>query len=227
MKTSHIAAGWSVVPGILLFGAALVFHRPAEAVPAFAQQTGRNCAACHVGGFGPQLTQFGSEFKLGGYTLRLHPSIPLSAMAVASYVHTSRAHDEAPTEDSKRNNNLSFDEGSIFLAGGIGSHVGGFAQVTYSGADKAWAWDNMDLRAVGTGKIGGKDLVYGLSLNNNPGIAPTSGAALTHGFGIAFYALAAVAAVAAVAATLLVEPKPAVEEPSIVLDDAMIERAAA
>lgn len=170
MTNIDTAAKWAFVPGLLLFGTALVYHRPAQAVPAFAQQTGRNCAACHVGGYGPQLTPFGREFKLSGYTLRLHDNIPLSAMAVASYVHTKRAQEEPPVDGSKRNNNISFDEGSIFLAGGIGSHLGGFAQVTYSGADKAWAWDNMDLRAVGTGKLGGKDLVYGLSLNNNPTI---------------------------------------------------------
>jgi hypothetical protein len=170
MTKIRITTGWSLVPGVLLFGTASLFHRPAQAVPAFAQQTGRNCAACHVGGYGPQLTPFGREFKMGGYTLRLQKSIPVSAMAVASYVHTKRAQDEPPTEDAKRNNNLSFDEGSVFLAGGVGSHLGGFAQVTYSGADEAWAWDNLDLRAVNTGKIAGKDLVYGLSLNNNPGI---------------------------------------------------------
>ncbi len=38
-------------------------------------------------------------------------------MAVASFVHTNRAQQEALTEDSKTNNNLSFDEASIFLAG--------------------------------------------------------------------------------------------------------------
>jgi hypothetical protein len=91
-------------------------------------------------------------------------------MAVASFVHTKRAQEEPPTDDAKRNNNTSFDEGSVFLAGGLGSHLGGFAQVTYSGADEAWSWDNLDLRAVGEGKLGGKDLIYGLSLNNNPAI---------------------------------------------------------
>jgi hypothetical protein len=170
MINIRIASKCSLVPAVLLFGAALAFHRPAAAVPVFAQQTGRNCAACHVGGFGPQLTPFGREFKLGGYTLRLQKSVPVSAMAVASYVHTKRAQEEPPTNEAKTNNNLSFDEGSVFLAGGVGTHLGGFAQVTYSGADKAWAWDNLDLRAVGTGKIGGKDLVYGLSANNNPTI---------------------------------------------------------
>jgi hypothetical protein len=157
--------------GMLLAGVAFFAHRPASALPAFAEQTGQACAACHVGGFGPQLTKFGRQFKLTGYTLRAkHFNVPLSAMAVASYVHTQKRQDEPPTEDSKRNNNISFDEGSVFLAGGIGSHLGGFAQVTYSGPDEAWAWDNLDLRAVGTGKIGGKDLVYGLTLNNNPTI---------------------------------------------------------
>jgi hypothetical protein len=157
--------------GTLLVGIAFIAHRPAAALPAFAEQTGQSCAACHVGGFGPQLTPFGRQFKLSGYTLRTKKfNVPLSAMAVASYVHTKRAQDEPPTEDAKRNNNASFDEGSIFLAGGIGSHFGGFAQVTYSGPDEAWAWDNLDLRAVGTGKIGGKDLIYGLTLNNNPTI---------------------------------------------------------
>ena len=170
MADIRIASGWSIVPGLLLAGVALTVHRPAAAVPAFAEQTGQNCAACHVGGFGPQLTPFGREFKLGGYTLRMHRSIPLSAMAVASFVHTAKAQEEPPTDDSKRNNNLSFDEGSVFLAGGVGSHLGGFAQVTYSGADEAWSWDNLDLRAVNTGKLAGKDLVYGVSLNNNPAI---------------------------------------------------------
>jgi len=153
--------------GIVAFGV----HRPAAALPAFAEQTGQACASCHVGGFGPQLTPFGREFKLGGYTLRAnHFNVPLSAMAVASYVNTKRDQEEPPTPSSKTNDNIAFDEGSIFLAGGVGSHLGGFAQVTYDGADKAWAWDNLDLRAVGTGKIGGKSLVYGLSLNNNPSI---------------------------------------------------------
>ncbi len=171
MTDNRLAGRFLTGSGLLFVTLAFTLNRPASAVPAFAEQTGQQCAACHVGGFGPQLTKFGREFKLGGYTLRAKSfNVPLSAMAVASYVHTNKAQEEAPTEDSKRNNNASFDEGSIFLAGGVGSHLGGFAQVTYSGADEAWAWDNLDLRAVGTGKLGGKDLVYGLTFNNNPTI---------------------------------------------------------
>ena len=170
MPDFRTASRWSIAPAVILFGSALAFHRPAAAVPAFAQQTGRNCAACHVGGFGPQLTPFGRQFKLGGYTLRLQKSVPVSAMAVASYIHTNRAQEQPPTQNSKRNDNVSFDQGSAFLAGGLGSHVGGFAQFTYSGADEAWSWDNLDLRVVNTGKFAGKDMTYGLTINNNPTI---------------------------------------------------------
>ncbi|MHB1333589.1 MAG: cytochrome C, partial [Sulfuriferula sp.] len=41
----------------------------AQAVPAFARQTGQNCVACHAGGQFPELTPYGRLFKLTGYTL--------------------------------------------------------------------------------------------------------------------------------------------------------------
>ena len=46
----------------------------------------------------------------------------------------------------------------------------------------------------------------------HPGATPLGGAALTHGFAIAFYVLAAVALVGGVVAALLVESKPAAPE---------------
>jgi hypothetical protein len=168
MTNIPTATRWSLLSGALLFGAALLYHRPAAAVPAFAQQTGRNCAACHVGGFGPELTPFGREFKLGGYTLRLHGSVPLSAMAVASWTHT-RKDQEPPPEHLNANDNIVLDQASLFVAGGIGSHFGGFAQlVTYDGVGRAFSWDNIDLRAVTDAKLFGADSVLGLTLNNNP-----------------------------------------------------------
>jgi hypothetical protein len=162
------ATGWSLFSGAVLFSAGLVIHRPAAAVPAFAEQTGRNCAACHVGGFGPELTQFGREFKLGGYTLRTHAAIPISAMAVASWTHTSKDQ-VPPPEHLSRNNNLVLDQASLFVAGGNGEHLGGFAQlVTYDGAGRSWSWDNIDLRAVTNAKLFGADSILGLTINNNP-----------------------------------------------------------
>jgi len=40
--------------------------KSAEALPSFARQTGQQCVACH-NGF-PELTPYGRQFKLNGYT---------------------------------------------------------------------------------------------------------------------------------------------------------------
>jgi len=55
--------------GILVLAIAFVWIPPADALPSFSGQTGAPCAACHVGGFGPELTAFGISFKANGYTL--------------------------------------------------------------------------------------------------------------------------------------------------------------
>ncbi len=164
-RTTALLIGAIWLVGALIIGAAIA--RPAEAVPAFAQQTGQPCKTCHVGGFGPELTPFGREFKIGGYTLRSKPSVPVALMAIASFAHTRRAQDPAP-EHLNQNDNVVLDQASLFVAGGIGPHLGGFAQVTYDGVARAWSWDNLDLRAVATGRILGGDTTFGLSLNNSP-----------------------------------------------------------
>jgi MFS family permease len=59
-------------------------------------------------------------------------------------------------------------------------------------------------------------------VNSHPGTAPFSGAALTHGFEIAFYVLAATAAVGAVIAALLIEPQPSRAEPKPEADERQV-----
>ncbi|MFI4933939.1 MAG: hypothetical protein ACHP7N_04930 [Caulobacterales bacterium] len=148
----------------LAFGAS-----PARAVPAFAVQTGQPCQACHIGGFGPQLTAYGREFKIGGYTTRSGSfNVPLSVMAVASFVHTQKDQPPPPPPGFGVNDNVPLDQVSVFFAGGFGSHFGAFVQTTYDGIGKAFTWDNTDLRAVTTTQIGGANVVLGASLNNNP-----------------------------------------------------------
>ena len=141
----------------------------ARAVPSFAVQTGQPCSGCHVGGFGPQLTPFGREFKLGGYTLRTDPfNVPLSAMAVASYEHTQKDQPPPPPRHYANNDNVTIDQVSLFIAGGVGSHFGGFVQTTYDGVARAFHWDNLDLRAVTTAKLAGKSVILGAAFNNAP-----------------------------------------------------------
>lgn len=142
----------------------------AHAVPAFAEQTGQPCESCHVGGFGPQLTPFGRAFKAGGYTERTQDdAFPISAMAEFSFVHTAADQSAPPAPHYGVNDNATIDQISLFAAGGIGDHFGGFGQFTYDGVGRAVAWDNLDLRAVDDLTLDdNQDLLLGLSLNNNP-----------------------------------------------------------
>jgi MFS family permease len=65
-------------------------------------------------------------------------------------------------------------------------------------------------------------------VTDHPGVSPANGAALTHGFEIAFYVLAAIAALAAVASAILVESKPPSpkEAQAVDADEVVLEAAA-
>lgn len=151
--------------------ATLLVASQAQAVPSFARQTGMDCAGCHIGGFGPQLTPAGIRFKLGGYTDSdgQDGKLPLSAMVVASWTQT-KADNAEPEAGLKANNNLKMDEASVFLAGRLTEHMGAFVQATYDGVGKKTALDQTDLRYARTVELGGQEAIVGLSLNNNPGV---------------------------------------------------------
>ena len=162
-----------VLREIVMLAVALVLTvGRAEALPAFAEQTAQHCTACHVGGFGPQLTPLGREFKIEGYTLRSGSefTLPVSAMAVASYLNTAKDVAFPPASGFGNNDNVALDKLSVFLAGGDGGHFGGMAQATYFGVGDAFAWDVLDLRAVDRATVGDQNVLFGLSLNNSPGV---------------------------------------------------------
>ncbi|HEX4199076.1 MAG TPA: hypothetical protein VHZ26_16690 [Caulobacteraceae bacterium] len=152
---------------LTLFAMTGLAARPAQALPAFAAQTGQPCQMCHVGGFGPQLTPYGRNFKIHGYTQRANGfTIPFSAMAEGSFVHTAK--DQAPPAHYAPNNNTTLDQISLFFAGGFGQHLGAFVQATWDGVARAFTWDNLDVRTVTSVKLGTHDVALGASLNNNP-----------------------------------------------------------
>src|SRR6516165_4197833 len=88
---------WSKLSsGLALAIVGLLLAEPqAQALPAFAAQTGQPCTACHIGGFGPQLTPLGRAFKIGGYTQRggegWQSYFPLAAMIQTSFTNTGSA----------------------------------------------------------------------------------------------------------------------------------------
>jgi hypothetical protein len=156
---------------VVLALVALLASPHAFALPSFAQQTGQPCSVCHVGGFGPQLTPFGRAFKIGGYTLAAPDanSLPLAAMFVTSYTHTSKDQPDNAGPHDGRNDNFSLQEASLFLAGRLSDHAGVFAQATYSDIDRLATLDNVDVRYARPTTFAGKPAVFGVSVNNNPG----------------------------------------------------------
>ena len=148
-------------------------------VPSFSRQTGLACSACHYQF--PQLTPFGRMFKLNGYTLTALPTIgqpsdsagheslklasipPIAAMVVTGLTQTSRA------QPATQNGTVSFPQQlSLFVAGEITPNVGIFTQFTYAAVDGGIGIDNVDLRWARHANLANRDLLFGVTLHNNP-----------------------------------------------------------
>lgn len=152
----------------------------ARALPSYARQTGLPCTGCHTAP--PELNAAGREFKLLGYVnkaanrdliaaaasqrysaMNLLTVLPLGAWFETSFTTTKAA--QPGTQDG----NVEFPQDvSLFLAGSWGDHLGSFLQVTYNAQDDHFGIDNTDIRYANTTSIAGKELVYGITLNNNP-----------------------------------------------------------
>jgi hypothetical protein len=157
-----------------------VLGAPAQALPLFARQTGQNCQACHAGGQFPELTAYGRMFKLTGYTLG-ERTVPLAAMVVASrssVANTSKSAD--PAADFQKNNEAFVATASLFLGGKITDRIGAFTQITYdpyAAQDASGQFhghssvDNIDVRYADRFVSPDRDLIVGVSLNNNPSVS--------------------------------------------------------
>lgn len=150
----------------------------ANAVPSFARQTGMSCNACHT--VFPELTPFGRNFKLNGYTLagtkqvqsaqsndngglKINELPPLSIMMQIGYTQVSK------TDGTVQNSSVAFpQEMSLFYAGEISPKMGAFIQMTYEQATDNLSWDNADIRFADHTNLAGKPLTYGITLNNSP-----------------------------------------------------------
>jgi hypothetical protein len=179
-KSHGNANSLSLIPAlflILLFS--LVSTGVVKALPSYARQTGMSCAACHYSF--PELNPFGRQFKMNGYVLtgmktidatddstqvtrlKLLSTLPLSVMVQSSFTHISR---DVP--DTQNNSVTLPQQLSVFYAGQVTPHIGTFIQMTYDG--HSFGMDNTDIRYTNQAKIGTKNLVYGLTLNNNPAV---------------------------------------------------------
>lgn len=170
----------TVVPVVILLSVAALNPPKVEAVPSYARQTGLACSGCHY--TPPELNPAGRRFKLFGYVdrsdetkvvkadpgkkraaLDLLETLPLSAMLETSFTST-----KSPVPGTQNGSVELPQDISLFLAGAWTTHVGSFMQVTYDTQDDHFGIDNTDIRFAKPTKLGGKEFVYGLDVNNNP-----------------------------------------------------------
>jgi hypothetical protein len=157
--------------GAAVIGVGVLIKPPAaSAVPSFARQTGQPCATCHTAF--PELTPIGRRFKLGGYTmgggLTFEEAPPIAAMVIPTFTHTARNQDAPPAPGTSSNNNTVLQQASVFYGGQIYGNLGAFIQTTFDRATDRVFLDNTDIRYADTTKIFDMDVLYGVSVNNNP-----------------------------------------------------------
>lgn len=170
MKSRHLPLlprHFSSTGVALVLLAAIGWTLPAQALPSYAKQTGQACAACHEGSLGPQLTQEGRNFKLLGYAGG-SGFFPLSGQTIVQFTNTNQGQEGGAAPHFGDNHNTAVNETSLFYAGRIAPNVGAFIQGTYDGVARSFALDHTDIRFARATALLGKDVVYGLSLNNNP-----------------------------------------------------------
>ena len=165
----------AVAPASLVLALAAVHKN----VPAYSRQTGLACSSCHYQFL--QLTPFGRLFKLNGYTLtglqtigqpgdsagkeslKLSPIPGIAAMVVSSLTQTSKA-----IPGTQNGTAVYPEQFSLFAAGAISPNLGAFTQFTYAAVDGSFGIDNLDIRYANHRTLADRDLIYGLTLHNNP-----------------------------------------------------------
>lgn len=121
-------ARW-LAAGLLAGAAYLGLTAPAQAIPLFARQTGHNCAACHISY--PELTAYGREFKLNGYTFGEAQPIPLAFALMGEYDTMPNAKSGGGTSSAGLNKGQLV-QYSVFYGGKITDNLGAFAQMSGS-----------------------------------------------------------------------------------------------
>ena len=162
----------------------------ADAVPSFARQTGYYCSTCHT--VQPELTPFGRQFKLNGYTqggtrcgdirkiFGNSVSDPewsganLSMWLLPTFNHLAKDFPGgSPAPGLPANNIVDFSDATVFYNGQVYCNLGIFSQFSYSSTGSPQGtgqifWDNTELRYSDKTKIAGNDVVWGILGNNTP-----------------------------------------------------------
>ncbi len=147
--------------------------RTAHAVPSFARQTGMQCSGCHT--VFPQLNSFGRQFKLQAYTLgnanadaAFPANLPVSAILQITRTSTASTSG-ADAEMLPRDRQTIAQTAGVYYAGRITERTGAMVQYGRDGIERRWGVEMADIRfADSTTIAGGRDLLFGVTLNNAP-----------------------------------------------------------
>jgi hypothetical protein len=155
------------------------FSTNSDAIPSFARQTGMECFICHTAF--PELTPFGRHFKLSGYVISKSEKPyefppPVAGMLQLSFTHFNKDLPSGSIENNWANHVTSSDnnvisvpqQASLFYGGKIYDHVGALVQGTFDGASNTFFLDNTDIRYANNTTLAGRNLIWGLQINNNP-----------------------------------------------------------
>ncbi len=165
-----------------LTAASFIETPTASALPSYARQTGQTCATCHTAF--PELTPFGRQFKLMGYTAGGNrcndgsarsdeTQIPLAVMAWPGTFTSYKNKAANPTGGPGSFNDNDWIPGqfSLFVGGQLYCDVGAFAQQTYDRPGNGFSWDLTDIKYAKTTTVDGIPLVYGIAATNVPGVS--------------------------------------------------------
>ena len=166
-------AGGLCVAAILALS---LFPGDAAAVPSMARQTSMPCASCHT--VFPELTPFGRQFKLRGYTISapkeggsILDKVPIAGLLQVSRTETRNVSTEgAMPESFPRDRDVILQGAGIYYGGRITENSGLFAQYFYDGIEKVWKTEMFDFRYAGSLMAGKSEVLYGFTLSNAPAV---------------------------------------------------------
>jgi hypothetical protein len=164
--------------------ASTFWMQDAYATAAFSRQTGEPCASCHMQGYGPWLTDYGTKFKLDGYVAGDAAKVPtllnnFSAEIVASVTNVAAKVPSGvlPSTNVFQPNartNLVNDWDSLYYTGRVMDKVGAYLQLQFNPMTARNVMLSMaDLRYADHASLEGKNLQWGITANNAPTMSDT------------------------------------------------------
>jgi len=177
-----------IIISLVILGLLLIFAATeTPAVPSFKRQTGQDCYACHT--VFPELTPIGRAFKLTGYVLnkkgdKCPPYPPLTAMTLFSNTHIDKSQPGLVAPDIWSRHSLTSDNSNdvigspqqftMLYAGQIYDKIGAFIQGSYFNTTTSRGFpmivDSSDIRYANSTQLCDKDLIFGVTVNNDPSV---------------------------------------------------------